>query len=370
MKLTNLDYVQSILSSLGSDEVNSISDTTESLQVAEALRTTYFNIISRTDLTSQKQLIKLDPSLDSSLPVLMYIPSGIGKIEWLKYFNSNVLSGTNVSTHGINVDIVPSTVWTTTSTTSVLIGTGSKVFTVASSTLPITVGQGVISQSGISSMIGTVTSYIGTTLTINVTGTSGTGTFASWIISSYNGIPVPGYQYVTILPNRQFVDMVNSFNPSETNIHSFVFSDNNNNFPGDFTFYYKSDRQPMFCTILSNYYVIFDSYDSTQDSTLQSAKTMAEGEIIPVWQMTDSFIPNLDERQVPLLLNEAKSLAFFELKQSVHPKAEQAAKRQWSAVQRDKSIVDRPTYFDQLPNFGRRTTTGSSYFKTRGWDRP
>lgn len=369
MKLTNLDYVQSILSSLGSDEVNSISDTPESLQVAEILRTTYFNIISRTDLPSQKQLIQLDPSLDSSLPVLMYVPAGIGKIEWLKYFNTNIFSNANVSTHGINVDIVPSTVWTTTSSTSVLMGSGNKTFTVASSTLNITVGQGVIAQSGINSMTGTVVSYIGTSLTMNVTGVTGAGTYASWIISSYSGVPIPGYEYVTILPNRQFIDMVNSFNPSETDIHSFTLGVNVNNFPGNFTFYYKSDKQPQFCTILSNHYVVFDGYDSTQDSTLQANKTMAEGEIIPAWSMTDGFVPNLDERQVPLLLNEAKSLAFFELKQSPHPKAEQEAKRQWNSVQRDKSIVNRPTYFDQLPNFGRRSGAGLSFFKQMGWDK-
>jgi len=37
MKSTVLDMTQSILSGLGSDEVNSISDTTESLQVAEVI---------------------------------------------------------------------------------------------------------------------------------------------------------------------------------------------------------------------------------------------------------------------------------------------------------------------------------------------
>src|SRR5882757_803134 len=318
MKRTLLDYTQNILSALSSDEVNSISDTTESMQVAEILKTTYYNIISRTEFTSHRQLIQLDPSLDANNPVLMFVPQGIGRIEWLKYFNSNIFSGTDPNNHDINTDIVPSTDWTTTSSTSVLMGGGSKVFTVASSTLQITVGQGVIAQSGINSMVGTVTSYIGTTLTINVTAVHGAGTFASWIISSYDGTVIPGYQYVTILPNRQFIDLVNSFNQAETNVRSFTLSVDNNGYPGDFTFYYKSNKQPSYCTILGNYYVVFDGYDSTQDSTLQASKSMAEGEIIPTWVMSDSFIPNLDERQVPLLLNEAKSLAFFELKQSTH----------------------------------------------------
>src|SRR6267142_3347837 len=107
MKRTLLDLTQSILSSLSSDEVNSIGDTTESLQVAEIIRTTYFNIISRVGITSHNQLIQLDPSLDPSSPVLMYIPAGIGRLEWLKYFDSNILDTAIGSTHGINVDIVP-----------------------------------------------------------------------------------------------------------------------------------------------------------------------------------------------------------------------------------------------------------------------
>ena len=98
---------------------------------------------------------------------------------------------------------------------------------------------------------------------------------------------------------------------------------------------------------------------------------MGYGQIIPRWSMEDTFIPLIDEAQVPLLLNEAKSLAFYELKQQLHQKAEQENKRQWSSVQKDKSKSDKPSYFHQLPNFGRNARSsysGLSYFKLRGWD--
>lgn len=297
MKLTLLEYVQSILSSLSSDEVNSISDTTESLQVAEILKTTYFNILSRTDLPEHKQLIQLDPSLDTNTPVIMYLPEGVSKMEWLKYFNSTTSVDDDGKLHDINVDI---------------------------------------------------------------TNTSGATTM----------VPA-GYQYVTILPISQFLDITSSFNPTDSNVGSFEFTNNYNSFPdGTYTFYYKKNKQPQFCTVLTDHYVIFDGYDAVVDSTLQGQKTQALGYIIPTWRMEDSFVPNLDERQVSLLLNEAKSLAFFELKQQIHQKAEQEAKRQWSSVQKDKSKVDKPSYFDQLPNFGRYGQYfGTSYFKFRGWDR-
>lgn len=260
MKRTLLDLTQNILSSLSSDEVNSISDTTESMQVAEIIKTTYFNIISRSKMTSHSQLIQLNPSLDSTSPVLMYIPDGIGRIEWLKYFDSRLTGSANE--------------------------------------------------------------------------------------------PM-GYTYVTILPIQEFIDTINQLNPNEDNVESFVFNDTNNNYNGSYTFYYKNDKQPALCTILSDYYVIFDSYDATLDSTLQDTKTMAYGLIIPTWTMTDSFIPNLTDEQTALLLNEAKSLAFFELKQMIHTKAEQEAKRGWTSIQKSKSIIERPTDFDALPNFGR-----------------
>lgn len=296
MKLTNLDYVQSILSSLGSDEVNSVSDTTESLQVLGMLKTTYYNILSRTAMPEHTQLIQLNPSLDVSIPVMMYVPDGVKKINWIKYFDSNNYPNatTDDHIHDLNVDLV-----------------------------------------------------------------------------SNPGEPgsAPGYTYVTILPNRQFIDMVNMMNPNNDDVESFTFTNSRNSYPGTYTFYYRDDKQPQFCTIISDYYVIFDSYDSVVDSTLQASKVLAEGEISPGWSNEDDFIPNLDEEQVPLLLNEAKALAFFELKQSVHPKAEQFAKRQWSAAQKRKAVIERPTAFDALPDFGRRSQNSTRLFKDRGWDR-
>lgn len=371
MKLTNLEYTQSILSSLGSDEVNSISDTAESLQVASILRTTYFNILTRAGIQEHRQLIQLQPSLDPDIPTLMYVPDGIKSMEWLQYFNNNPNDEADgTGTHGINVDIVtPGISWSTTSSSTNTIGLGSKTFTVASSTLPIFIGQIVTATSGVNTMTGTVTSYASTTLIINVTSIVGSGTFSSWTIQATTAQnTIPGYQYVTILPVQQFLDMTN-FNPNNTNVRSFVFTDSQNGFPGTYTFYYKNDKQPQYCTILSNYYVIFDGYDSAVDDTLQASKTRGYGWVTPVWRMEDDFVPDLKEDQVPLLLNEAKSLAFFEIKQQAHGKAEQESKRQWSSLQKNKSVTERPTYFDALPDFGRRQRTSTRLFKDRGWDR-
>jgi len=51
-----------------------------------------------------------------------------------------------------------------------------------------------------------------------------------------------------------------------------------------------------------------------------------------------------------------------------HPQAEREIKRQWGTLQKDKSLVDKPSYFDQLANFGRAGPSNSSVFKAKGWD--
>lgn len=352
---TLLQLTQNVLSGLSSDEVNSISDTVESMQVATIIKNKYYDILSRTGYPKLEQAFQLTAPADASTPTLMTIPANIKNLQWLKYFDSNVLDGTNPSDfeHDLNTDIVSVPAWSTTSSTSVAVQTGIATFTVSAG-LTASAGDGFIATAGTNYLEGTVTSYIGTALVVNATTAVGSGAHTSWTIAQSNGITAPpGYLYVTVLPFQQFMDMVNQFNPVESNVSSFTFSDNSNNFNNDFTFYYKNNRQPQYCTVLSNHYVIFDSYDNSQDSTLQEDKTMAYGEVIPAFTMSDTFTPNLDVELFQLLLNEAKALAYFELKQMMHPKAEQEAKRQWSSMQRNKSVAHKPTDFEQLPGFGR-----------------
>lgn len=364
-KFTLLGMTQDILSALNSDEVNSISDTPESMQVATIIKNKYYDVVSRGDLPEHNQVFQLNPSLTNTQPTLMFIPDGVGHVEWIKYFDSNPLDSPAIDndSHDTNVNI-PNTPVTFTSSTSNTIALGPTSFVVQSG-LPISLNSKLTATSGLNSMTGTVTSYTGTILAMTITSIVGSGTFASWTFT-LSVVPFPpGYRYVTMLPIRQYLDMVNGFNLTDINVQSFSFSDTSNNFPGNFTFYYKTDRTPSYCCILSNYYVIFDSFDSTQDSTLEASKTMCFGQVVPTFKMVDNFTPDLDSQQFPLLLNEAKSLAFFELKQQPHILADREVKRQWSTVQKNKSINNRPTYFNELPDYGRRS---GNYYGTRGYD--
>lgn len=355
--------VQNILSGMSSDEVNSINDTVESMQVAQILQNKYYDIVARGTLTIDEILFQLNPSDNQSIPVTMTLPSGVTRIDWLQYFDTNPLDNTQVDqfgsfSHDLNTDLVSSIRWTTTSSTSVSIPnqpSGSVTFTVASSTLPANVGQLVQATSGNNSIIGNVAQYVGTTLVINVTNTVGSGTFNSWIITSINvpNVP-PGYKYVDIVPTDYFLDIVNRFDITQPDVQSYIFSEGGYNF----NFRYRTDHTPQMCTVIQNQWVIFDALDNTQDSTLQASKTLAYGQIVPPFLLQDTFVPNLNDHQFPLLLNEAKSLAFYELKQQNHMKADEEIKRQWAVAQKTKSIANKPNYFDSFYNMGRVPRTG------------
>jgi hypothetical protein len=236
---------------MDSDEVNSFSDTSESRQVANIIRQTYFNIMARANLPEHKNLFQLVASGDADSPVLMTKPEHVSRIEWIKY---------NKFTSDDDEE--------------------------------------------------------------------------------------PNFQYVTILPLQQFLDLMHQVDTTASTVDTMTLNDH--------SFSFRNDIGPCYCTIIDDYYVVFDSYDEDVDTTLQSSKTLCYGQFIPTFTMEDDFIPDMDEQQFPLLLNEAKSLAFYELKQQGHEMAMQESRRQWRTMQRTKDLV-KPSPLDQFADFGRKS---------------
>src|SRR5262245_33890392 len=85
MKFSVLELTQEILSSLISNEVNSITDTVESLQVATLLRSGFYDLAVDLNLPEHETLIELDASNDATKPTLMFVPENVSKIHWIKY---------------------------------------------------------------------------------------------------------------------------------------------------------------------------------------------------------------------------------------------------------------------------------------------
>jgi hypothetical protein len=85
MKTTLLQVVQSILSDMDSEEVNSISDTVEAQQIASVVEDTYYNIIAARDIPEHKKLMSLTALADSSRPTHFRYPDNTKKIERVDY---------------------------------------------------------------------------------------------------------------------------------------------------------------------------------------------------------------------------------------------------------------------------------------------
>lgn len=90
-KLTLLEIVQDILSDLSSDEVNSITDTIESMQVAQIVSTTYAHIIDGRDWPHLYKLFQVTSWADSAYPTYFTLPEKVDTLLWIKYDKKKVV---------------------------------------------------------------------------------------------------------------------------------------------------------------------------------------------------------------------------------------------------------------------------------------
>lgn len=267
MSMTLIDYVQDILSSLDSDEVNSISDTTESAQVARVVKNSFNALVSRLDLPDNYQLYELDPSLDHTKPVLMYRPANAESVLWIKY-NGKTLTDTQDQ-----------------------------------------------------------------------------------------------FRDVIFQPLEVFLDRMYQLSENESNVLSF----NHTVDTSTLTFLCNNDSNPRYYTCFDDKTLIFDSYQADVETTLQSTKSLAYGKVAQTFIMSDTYVPFQGNENSMILLNEAKALAFAELKQSQHSKAEQTARRLLIHNQKAKRAVDtNRSELDRLPNYGRKSTR-YDYTSRRQW---
>jgi hypothetical protein len=230
MKMTLLQIVQSVLSDMDAEEVNSLSDTTEAEQVASIVRDTYYNIISNRVIPEHKQFIKLEPLSDLQRPTHMKYGPDVQDIEkvWYDKSDNNAYEYAEVR-------------WCE----------------------PLD------------------------------------------FISKADAIRS---NYIEVLDKS-----------AGTHIRV------------------STDQAPTYYTSFDDEHLVFNSYDSSVEATLQKHKSRAYGVKVPDFDtLDDNFVPDMDHNYFPLLLNESKSVALSLLKGGPDPKIDQAARRQRARVQNNK----------------------------------
>lgn len=256
MKYTLLEMTQMILSAMDSDEVNSISDTIESNQVALLLKGLYYDLANDLGLPEHEGLIELTASGDNNLPVLMTVPTDVVRVSNIQY-----------DTRGQDGDLVN----------------------------------------------------------------------------------LPQWRELKYLPLNEFITYTQGYRSDNANISSMQVTSGTDTFE----FIHRTDAMPTYYTSFDDYNIIFDSFDSDVDTTLQKSKTLCYGARYSTFTMADGFTPDLDPSQFSYYLNRAKVRAFAELKQQDHKEASTEARRQKIVIQKRQRRTPDLTPFEKRPNYGR-----------------
>ena len=92
MKMTLLEMVQDILSEMESDEVNSIDDTPDSVQVAGIIKTCYYEQMSNREWPHLKKLMSLSHSGTVERPTHLLLPENVKELQYFAYESAQTQS--------------------------------------------------------------------------------------------------------------------------------------------------------------------------------------------------------------------------------------------------------------------------------------
>ncbi len=90
MKMTLIEIVQDVLNDLDSDEVNHIDDTIEAQQVAQIIKTCYYEMIGNRNWPHTRKLIQLEASGKLTLPNYLILPENLKELTYFKYDKSKL----------------------------------------------------------------------------------------------------------------------------------------------------------------------------------------------------------------------------------------------------------------------------------------
>lgn len=234
-KLTLLEIVQDTLNAMSSDEVSSIDETTEAIQIAELARTIYFEWTSRDDWPFQKELIQLQSLGDTTKPNYLVLQNKIAEVS------EDCLE--------IKYEVTES-------------GDADRTF-----------------------------------------------------------------KTIKYLKPKEFIDKTITRNTGDADVIEVE------DFSG-IDLFIKNDDHPTWWTSFDDDYIVFDSYKSSEDTTLQQSKTVAFALVSPTWERENTFIPEMPAKMFPSFLAEIISNAMFYYKDQFSPHDDKRSLRGMSRMRR------------------------------------
>lgn len=141
----------------------------------------------------------------------------------------------------------------------------------------------------------------------------------------------------------EFMTLCDARNSSDTDVTEVT------GFEGN-TIKVRTDVAPTYYTSFDNEYLVFDSYDSTLDTTLQNSQTDAYCVRSATFTISDTFQPDMPDSMYPLFQAELNREAHLRLKQTDSPVDAKRALSSWS---KQRTKVDKVNK-QRIRGFGRK----------------
>lgn len=247
IKQTLLEIVQTILSDMGGDEINSIGDTAEAERVADIVRVTYLAMMSNSNWPHTRRTTALTPYSDSDYPTHMYL-------------NSNVKELISINYNAIE-----------------------------------------------------------------------------------SGETRKNYVPVNYKEPDEFLRYVNKRDNTQDNVDIIID-------PSGIELAIINDTRPKYYTSFDDETLVFDSYDSVVDDTLQESKLQAMAYIMPDFVLADGTIPDLPPDAFSYLVEESTSRSQAKIREFQDVKAEQESQKQGRWLSRKSWRTNGGISF---PNYGK-----------------
>ena len=154
-------------------------------------------------------------------------------------------------------------------------------------------------------------------------------------------------EVIDYLSPEKFLHMANSLNEENANVDLVT------DFGGA-VYPIRNDVPPTYWTSFDDEYIVFNSYDSSVEATVQNSNSQATGYIEKSFTFSDSFVPELPTEAFASLLAEAKAEAFSVLRQEVNQRVEREAQRQRTWLSRKAWTAAGGVKY---PNYGRKNST-------------
>lgn len=110
-----------------------------------------------------------------------------------------------------------------------------------------------------------------------------------------------------------------------------------------------TDTMPTFCTTFDDDIIIFDAYDSSEDTTMQASKSIIEGLRDSAWSNTDSFTPTMPVGMFSMFVSKCKIIANEQLRQISLPTEARDFQIALNRQSRNKRVRGE----SKKPNYGR-----------------